>query len=232
MVRANSSDCAGEAGVLSGAKHGPADAVGASREPLKCLREIGGATTGHQLRRPGEVLGNQGHGFEVAVGYRLKDSRLTTRPHSLLQQAADLGHNRGRNQQLPTSKAQAGEQINTSTVVSVGAHRGRDQNRSGSRTGRAEAPGQDLVRPAVLVDPIPKNAGGQGRSPPADDTRTPRLRPHTRDLVIGQRIDEFVQLVAISGHDTSRRAAHPQPIRPAPGHHRPLPMVAALKDDD
>lgn len=114
-----------------------------------------------ELRHPGEVFGNQGHRFEVAISDGLKERCLNPRTNSLLQQVAHLSNNSCRDQQPPARQTQSGEQVDASAVVGIGAHCGRDQRPrvARSRAGRAEASGKDLVnalgevRTAVLIDP-------------------------------------------------------------------------------
>lgn len=176
-----------------------------------------------ELRHPGEVLRLQCHRFEVTTSNRPQERRLNTRTNSLLKQIADISHHRGRDQQPPNRETQTGEQVVTSAVVSVRAlprPRSAGPSHTGLRAGRAEAPGKDLVntlreiRTAVLVDPHaeerrrPRAFAGHSKNP------APDVREHPCDLVIRQRIDELVQLVAISGHDTESEArTHNLPVQ-------------------
>lgn len=156
-------------------------------------------------------------GHKGPVGQRRQELCLDARPALEGKQIADLCDDRTGNQDAPARQMQCGEQIDARTVMRVvldgGAHQGTrfaDDHRLA-----AEALSQQVVNAVGRVRTTCRDRAKprwRSRQRLGGDRQPLHLDKSSRHLILGQLLDQAVQLVACGGHnhhDMSRQQETP-----------------------
>lgn len=195
-----------------------------------------------KLSHPGCVSFRELDKLEIPLSDCTKEVCLGTHTALAVQQVADLGDHCCRNQEPSSSEPQAREQLDRRIAVGVGHDRSRNQRPSVAQDHRsvpAEAFGKDLIhslgdiRPARarLVD-----AAEERRWPRSELRRskpTTHVSDHTRNLILGQFVDELMKLIPASSHGESlrwRADSKPErlPQQCCPGRRQPDRVLGAV----
>lgn len=209
------------------------------REPLtqRDHRCIGGAQRQilvgeHEFGRAAVVLGSEFHWPQGPIGQGGQELRVHACPAFAGEQITDLGDDRAGNQNAAARQMQCREQIDALAVTGIVVNGRRHQRARVADDHRlaAEALGQQLV------DTV------RGIRATSRDRPEPRRRPRhrrgcarqslhldqgSRYLILGQLLDQAVQLIAGGGHadhDTSRR-----PEKAASCRRRQLPRACGIR---
>jgi hypothetical protein len=200
-------------------------------EPLGDCDDCG---VGRAEREVGIRLDQFGHTFVVGnfqiddsdrpLSDRAKECALDLRSAGAAEEIADLGDNRGGDENRAAREVQAREQVRAGAVVGVASIR-RGHERTGiahDHSGAPESVGEQIVVIAAQIGPSALERPEPSRGPLAgrlEGGLTSCLGEDGRHPVVGQLLDQFLQLIALGAHAASvPRACHsPRPARAGVG---------------
>jgi hypothetical protein len=142
---------------------------------------------------------------ERPLGNRAKECALDLRSTGTGEEVADLGHNGCGDEDRATREVQAREQVRAGTVVSVASIR-RGHERTGiadDHSGAPEAVGEQIVMIATEIGPSALERPEPSRGPLAgwlELDLASYLREDGRHPVVGQLLDQLLQLIALGAH--------------------------------